>query len=191
MTRRSVPLLMILALVLAISACGEDSGFIFEGATGAGDDGSAFEGTTGTVPESAGTIALEVAGETWELPAAVCLRADGDRYIVQAVAEQAATTVRSLVGHLISGWPTTTYALSFDQQAYEQDLRAAGVSALTLAGLLGEQAALETAWEEYEQSYADSDQGWGPPYEISSRVSDWRDEAATLTVAVTAHCAAG
>jgi hypothetical protein len=191
MTRRSVPLLMILALVLAMSACGEDGGSVFEGTTATGDDGSSFEGTPGTVPESAGTIALEAAGEAWELPAAVCLRADGDADIVLAAAEQAAATVRSLVGHLVSGWPTTTYSLSFDPQAYEQELRVAGVTALTLAGLLGEQAALETAWEEYEQSYADPDQGWGPPYEISGRISGWRGEAATLTLAVAAHCTAG
>jgi hypothetical protein len=191
MTRRSVLLLLTLALVTAISACGEDGGSVFEGTTAAGDDGSSFEGTPGTVPESAATIAIETAGGTWELPAAVCLRADGDADIVLAAAEQAAATVRSLVGHLVSGWPTTTYSLSFDFQAYEQELRAAGVTALTLAGLLGEQAALETAWEDYEQGYADSDQGWGPPDEISSRISGWRDEAATLTAAVAAHCAGG
>ena len=191
MTRRSVLLLMILALVPAMSACGEDGGSVFAGTTAADDDGSSFEGTPGTVPESVGTIAIEAAGETWELPAAVCLRADGDDDIVLASAQQAAATVRSLVGHLVSGWPTTTWARDFDYEAYARDLNRAAVTALALAEVIGEQDALEAALLSYEEGYGDPDQGWGPPDEISSRISGWRGEAATLTLAVAAHCAAG
>jgi hypothetical protein len=182
---------MIMALLLAINACGDDGGSLFTETTGTADGGSSFEETAGTVPESAGTIAIEAGGRSWELPAAVCLRADGDRDIVLAAAQQEAAIVRSLVGHLVSGWPTTTYALSFDYEAYQRDLQGAAVTALTLAGLVGEQGALEAAWAEYEQDYADPDQGWGPPDEISSRISGWRDEATTLTSVVAAHCAAG
>jgi len=141
MTRRSVLLLMILALVPAMSACGEDGGSVFAGTAAAGDDGSSFEGTPGIVPESAGTIAIEAAGETWELPAAVCLRADGDDDIVLASAQQAAAVVRSLVGHLVSGWPTTTWARDFDYEAYARDLNRAAVTALALAEVIGEQDA--------------------------------------------------
>jgi len=60
-------------------------------------------------PESAGTIAVEAGGSSWELPAAACLHAAGDRDLVLAAAQQQAAEVRYLVGDLVSGWPTTTW----------------------------------------------------------------------------------
>lgn len=179
MRRRLAPFLMMPALLLVAGACGDDGG-----------DGFPFEGTPGTV-ESAGTVRIEVGGESWELPAAVCLAADGDADIVLAAAEQAAQQVRSLVGHRVSGWPTTTWVSPDQPDTYAEDVRVAGVTALALAGLVGEQGALETAWRDYEQDYADPEGGWGPPYEISGRLSDWRAEAETLTQAIAAHCAGG
>lgn len=170
--------LLIIIPALAAPACGDDGG-------------SVFEGTPGTVPDSTGNITVEAADQSWELPAAVCLRSAGDRATVLAAAQQEAAEVRSLVGHLVSGWPTTTYALDFDYETYERDLNAAGVAALALADLVGEQEALELAWEDWEQGYGDPDEGWGPPNEISGRLPLWRAEAETLAAAIAAHCAAG
>jgi hypothetical protein len=177
MTKRSMRILMVPALVLALGACGDDEG------------GALFDEVPAATSGPASMIVVESAGESWELPAAVCLQDEADADVLLAVAQQQAANVRSLVGSLISGWPTTTYALSFDHQAYERDLQVAGVTALTLAGLAGEQAALEQAWDDWEQSFADPDQGWGPPYEISGRISGWKAEARALTEAIAAHCA--
>jgi len=170
--------LVLLAAVLALAApaCGDD-------------DGSVFEGTPGTVPDSLGTIVVETGDRAWELPAAVCLRTDGDRAAVVAAAQQEAAEVRHLVNGLVSGWPTTTYALDFDYQSYERDLNTAGVAALTLAGLVGEQAELERAWADWEQAYGSPDEGWGPPDEIAGRLDAWKTEAGALTGAVADYCA--
>lgn len=179
MGNKVVSLLMVLALAVATGACGDDAG--------SGAD-SLFTGAPGTLPDSLETIVIESGGESFELPSEVCLRADGDADILLAAAQQQAAEVRSLVGHLISGWPTTTWAQSFDYEAYERDLQVAAVTALALAGLLGEQAALEDAWVEYEQSHADPQQGWGAPNEISGRVEAWKARATELTAAIAAHC---
>jgi len=202
MRRRSVPFLMILALVWVVSACGDDGGSLFEGtpATGGdtspaegtpatGGDVSPFEGAPGTVPESMETIVVEAAGEPWELPAAVCLTADGDADIVLAAAQQEAATLHGLVARQLSGWPTTTAQPPDQQEISARDLRVAGVTALTLAGLAGEQAALEQTWVDYEQGLADPEQGWGPPQVIALQVEEWKSTAATLTEAIAAHCA--
>lgn len=167
---------LLMCLPLASVACGDDGGSIFD------------EAPPATV-RPADTITLAAAGDTWELPAAVCLRDDGDAEVVLAAAQEQAAEVRSLVGHLVSGWPTTTYALDFDHEGYERDLRAAAVSALALAGVIGEQAGLEQAWEEWEQAHADPDGGWGPPDEIARRLAGWEAEAEILAGAVAAHCA--
>jgi len=169
--------LLVIILAFATPACGDD-------------DGSIFEGTPGTVPESAGTIVVEAGGSPWELPAAACLHAAGDRDLVLAAAQQQAAEVRYLVGDLVSGWPTTTWAQAFDYQAYAEDLHTAGVTALALAALIDQDDALLAAWEEWEQAYASPDEGWGPPDEISGRVEGWRAEAETLTGAIVDHCAA-
>ena len=182
--------LMALALVSLASACGDDGGSPFEETTGPTEGTvGAFEGTPGTIPQSAGTIVVEAAGEAWELPAAVCLRADGDAAIVLAAAQQQAAEVRSLVGHLVSGWPTTTWAQSFDYEAYERDLNRAAITALALADLLEEQAALEEAWLDYEAGYASPDEGWGAPDEISGRLDAWKTEAGALPQAMADYCA--
>jgi hypothetical protein len=175
MSRRLVLLLSLLTSV--VTACSGDDG------------GSLFDGTTGTVPEPVATVSIEALGRSWELPGAICLRTDADRAIVLAVAQQQAAQVHSLVGHLVSGWPTTTYALDFDYESYERDLHTAAVSALTLARLLGEKAALEKAWEDWEEGFADPGGGWGPPSEISGRLPQWEVDAGTLAAAVAAHCA--
>ena len=169
--------LLVLVLAFAAPACGDD-------------EGSTFEGTPGTVPDSVGTVVVEAGGQAWELPAAVCLRSDGDRAAVLAAAQQEAAEVRSLVGHLVSGWPTTTYALDFDYETYDRELNAAGIAALALAGLVNEEGALRAAWEEWEQAYGSPDDGWGPPDEISGRVEGWSAEAETLAGAIADHCAA-
>ncbi len=171
-------LVLLLALLTSVvTACSGDDG------------GSLFEGTTGAVPEPVATVSIEALGRSWELPGAVCLRANADRATVMAVAEQQAAQVRSLVGHLVSGWPTTTYALDFDHETYARDLYTTAVSALTLARLVGEEAALEEGWEDWEQGFADPGGGWGPPSEISGRLPQWEVDAGTLAAAVAAHCA--
>ncbi len=192
MRRRSVPFLMILALVYVVSACGDDGGSLFEGTPGSSEGTTGlFEGTPGTVPEAMGTIVVEAAGEAWELPAAVCLTADGDADAVLAAAQQEAATLHGLVARQLSGWPTTTAQPPEQQEIWLRDLRVAGVTALTLAGLAGEQAALEQTWVDYEQGLADAEEGWGPPQEIALRVGGWRQEAASLTQAIAAQCAGG
>lgn len=189
--RRSLAFLSSI-LMLAVGACGGDGTSLFssipEGSSATAGP-SEFEGTPGTVPPNMGTIVLQAAGETWELPVAVCLRDESDTGVVLAVAQQQAAGVRSLVGHLVSGWPTTTYALDFDYATYERDLSRAAITALALAEVLGEQDALEAALLRYEEGYGDPDEGWGPPNEISGRLAAWKVEAADLTGAVAAHCA--
>ena len=59
-----------------------------------------------------------------------------------------------------------------------------------LAGLVGQQAAIERRWADYEQSYADSSGGWGAPDAISSRVPEWEAEAQALILAIEAYCSA-
>ena len=192
MRRRWLPLLMATALALVANACGDDNGSVFEETTGPSEDTtSLFEGTPGTLPEPMQTIVIELGDEAWELPAAVCLHTDGDAAIVSAAAQQRAAEVRYLVGDLVSGWPTTTYSLSFDYPTYEEDLHAAGVAALGLARLVGEQAALEEAWVQWEQAFANPEGGWGGPEEISRRVDRWRAEAETLAGAIADYCATG
>ena len=156
-----------------------------------------FEGavhaTPVPLPESVETIVVEMEGESWVLPAAVCLRTDEDAGIVLAAAQQQVATVHSLVAPMISGWPSTTWGAfptQEDLEIWKRDLRMAGVTALTLAGLVGEQAALEQAWVDYEQSFADPDQGWGPPDQISGRVEGWKAEAWALTQAIATRCSA-
>jgi len=154
----------------------------------------AVHATPVPLPESVETIVVEMVGEAWVLPAAVCLRADGDLDIVLAAAQQQVAIVHSLVAIMISGWPSTTWGAfptPGDLAIWERDLRMAGVTALTLAGLVGEQAALEQAWVDYEQSFANADEGWGPPGEISGRVEGWKAEAQALTQAIAARCSAG
>ncbi|HSQ36355.1 MAG TPA: hypothetical protein VLS92_00510 [Acidimicrobiia bacterium] len=176
MRRQLVLILTVLALA---AACSDDDG------------GSLFGSTTATVSQTVGNVVVEAAGRAWELPAAVCLRAGGDAEVVLAASQEEASRVRSLVGNLVSGWPTTTYSLSFDYPTYEEDLHAAGVAALVLARLVGEQAALEEAWVQWEQAFANPEGGWGGPEEISRRVDRWRAEAETLAGAIADYCATG
>ena len=173
---RRMPALLLTFLLSITAACSDDDG------------GSIFDQAPPSTSGSVDTFTLEVAGEAWELPAAVCRRHEGDDAVVLAVAQERAADVRSLVGHLVSGWPTTTYALDFDYETYEQDLRRAGVTALALAALVGEQEPLEEAWEDWEQAFGDHDQGWGPPDEISDRLPLWKAEAEALAAAVAAYC---
>lgn len=192
MSRRRWWLLVIVALLLPTTACGDqgESPFASATTTTAGAT-SPFVGTPGTLPNDLETIVIDSAGNAFTLPAAACLDAPGAADIVLAAAQQQAAEVRSLVGRLVSGWPTTTYALDFDHEGYERDLQAAGVAALTLAGLLGEEDALTSAWADWEETYSDPEGGWGPPDEISSRVAQWQAEAHALRRAVAVYCPAG
>jgi hypothetical protein len=174
---RRTPALLLTFLMSVAAACSDDDG------------GSIFDQAPPSTAEPVDTLTLEVAGEAWELPAAVCRRNEGDDAVVMAAAQERAAEVRSLVGHLVSGWPTTSYALDFDYESYDRDLRRAGATALLLAALVNEQESLEDAWEEWEQAFGDSEQGWGPPAEISDRLPSWKAEAETLADAVAAHCA--
>jgi hypothetical protein len=149
----------------------------------------AVHATPGPPPESVDTVVVEMGSESWVLPAAVCLRADGDADIVLAAAQRQVAIVHSLVAPMISGWPTTTVTEE-ELANRERDLPMAGVIALTLAGLVGQQTALEQAWVDYEQSFADPGQGWGPPDQISSRVEGWKAEAQALTQAIASRCSA-
>lgn len=144
------------------------------------------------LPASVETIVVESEGESWTLPAAVCLRAEGDADVVLVAAQRQVAIVHALVGPMLSGWPTTTYRprTEEEQAAWKRDLWMAGVAAVTLAGLVGEQAALEQAWVDYEQGFADPGQGWGPPTHISGRVDEWKAGAQLLTEAITAYCSA-
>ncbi len=145
----------------------------------------------GAPSASVETIVVELDGESWVVPAAVCLRADSDSDIVLAEAERQVAIVHSLVAPMISGWPSTTRNPSWTEEAratWEQDLRIAGVTTMTLAGLVGEQPALKQSWVEYEHSFADPKQGWGSPTHISSRVAGCEVEAQALTQAIAAQC---
>lgn len=189
MPRGWLSLLTIATLALAAGACGDDEGSVLAGTTASPEETTGlFAGTPGTLPEPLETIAVESGGRTWDLPAAVCLSADGDAAIVLAAAQQQAAAVRHLVGRLVSGWPTTTWAQAFDYQAYEQDLNRAGITALALADVVHEQEALLGAWEDWEQAYASPEEGWGAPNEISGRAEAWRAEAEMLAGAIADHC---
>jgi hypothetical protein len=187
MARRLVLILTVLALVLVAAASGDDGGSVFGGSAA-----TTAESTVTIAAEvSAGTIVVEALGEAWELPAAVCLDADGDADIVSAAAQQEAATVHSLVSQQLSGWPTTTAQPPDQQEVWARDLRVAGITALSLAGLVGEQAALEQAWVDWEQGLANPEEGWGPPQVISMEVGGWEADAGTLTQAIAAQCAGG
>ena len=153
----------------------------------------AVRASPNSFPEAAETIAVDVEGESWVLPAAVCLRAEGDSDIVLTEAQRQVAIVHNLVAPMISGWPSTTWNPSRTEEAQaklEQILRIAGVTAMTLAGLVGEQAALEQAWVDYEQSFASPSEGWSGPNHISGRIPEWKAEAEALTEAIAAQCSA-
>jgi hypothetical protein len=144
-----------------------------------------------SLPSSVETIVVELDGESWVLPAAVCLRNGADAEIVLEAAKQQVATVHGLVRIMISGWPSTTWgAIQTEEEmaVWRRNLWTAGVSALTLAGLVGQQPALEQAWVDYEQSFADPAQGWGPPTQISGRLEQWKAGARALTEAIGAFC---
>jgi len=187
MGKRTVPLLAVLALTLVIGACGDDDGTAVQETVSTGST-SVFEATPGTLPDPLETIVVESDGESFELPAAVCLDADGDGEIVLAAAQQEASTLHSLFAHEVSGWPTTTAQPPDQQEIWLRDFRLAGISALTLARLAGEQATLEQTWVNYEQRLANPEEGWGPPDVISRRLDDWKAAAAALTDAIAAYC---
>lgn len=202
--------LSLFSLVLLLAACGtttEDSATatvsnttILSTATGsdatltsttatANPFAEAVLGTRTQLPASLETIVVELEGESWTFPAAVYLRTEEDAEIVLAAAKQKVATVHNLVAPLISGWPSTTWRPYTEEELADRQryLRTAGVTAVTLAGLVGKQAALEQAWVDYEQSFADPDQGWGPPDIISSEVVSWKAEAQALTEAIDAQ----
>lgn len=196
-----VPIIPALFLVTVPAACGTTPADTTAGtapgvATSSTTTSGPPEDTTETAPPalpgSPETIMVEVQGESWVVPKAVCLSSEGDADLVLAAARRQADTVEHLVGAEISGWPTTTYKLLTDEEraAWRQKLRTAGVTALALAGLVGQQAAIERQWTDYELSYADSDEGWGPPDAISSRVPEWEAEAQALIQAIEAYCSA-
>lgn len=183
MRGRMGPLLIVVALAFAVGACGDDGGSVTTG-------GATTTGGGGSTLVTPGTIMVEALDRSWELPAAACLRLDGDAAAVAEAAASAADEAQSLVGRLVSGWPTTTWS-SWASDTYAGDLEVAAVTALTLARLVGEQAAIEAAWRGYEQSYADPAAGWGGPAEIQGRLADWNAKADTLTTALAGQCAAG
>lgn len=189
MRRRLVLLSTILILLAA--ACGDDGAVPPGTQEGSSNPTvpSVFVGTPGTLPDPLETIVVESGGESFELPAAVCLRGGRDVDVVLAAAQQQAEEFHTLFARQVSGWPTTTAQPPDQQEIWLRDLNRAGVTALTLAGLAGVQADLAATWVSYEQRLADPEQGWGAPDEISRRVGAWRTQAEALTGAIAATCA--
>jgi hypothetical protein len=198
-----VPVAALVLLVVTLGSCGTapaDTTLVgaptTDSTTSTGATPSSNETTVQTallpLPPTVETIVVEMEGESWEVPAAVCLRTEADTEIVLASAQRQEHIVENLVGPEISGWPTTTYRPQTDEErsAWRQRLRTAGVTALALAGLVEKQAAIMQAWKDYEQGYAGSIEGWtwSPPDIISSRVPQWKAEAEALIDAIAAFC---
>jgi hypothetical protein len=130
-------------------------------------------------------LAVEAAGETWEIAAAICSDDPGVR---AAAVDAAAAEVEQIVARRVSGWPTTT-AVPPGEDRFAEEVRPAGVVAMAVAEAAGLTAALFDRWSRFEAGYADPGQGWGGITEISTLSSEWRDSAAVLAAALPGACA--
>jgi hypothetical protein len=131
-------------------------------------------------------MAVEAAGETWEVPVGICAVDPGER---AAAVDAAAAEVERIVARRVSGWPTTT-ASPPGEDRFAEEVRPAGVAALAAAEVAGLGPALAERWAEFEAGYADPVQGWGGITEISTVSPEWREPAAELAAAIPAVCAA-
>lgn len=181
-----------LAGILGLAACGAD---VPAGTTTVPDGPATSATTVTTAPpttsesssttEPAPSLAVEAAGETWEIAAAIC---SDDPEARAAAVDAAAAEVEQIVARRVSGWPTTTAAPPGEDR-FAEEVRQAGVVAVAVAEAAGLTAALFDRWSRFEAGYADPGQGWGGITEISTLSPEWRDSAAMLAAAIPGACA--
>ena len=120
---------------------------------------------TAPIPASVQTIVVEMGGESGSSRQRSAYAPARMPISSWHLLSGSSTSWRTWSGREISGWPTTTYRLQTDEERakWRRDLRVAGVTAMALAGLVDQQAAIQQAWRDYEQGYADPNGGWSPP----------------------------
>ena len=77
----------------------------------------------------------------------------------------------------------------FDAEGFEADALSVAVGALVLAGVLDVTDETIAGWLEYEQEYADTDQGWAGIDIISTRLDVWQAIAGEVTAGLPDACA--
>ncbi len=142
--------------------------------------------TTEPAAVTPGDITVTAEGSDWVVPAAVCLRADGDPAAVEAAARAEGATIHHLVAQVSSGWPTTTAAPDFGA-AFEEGMALHGPLALALGDVAGITDEIVADWMDLEAGYATAE--FDPPNHVELRLDGWRATAAAVVAAIGAACA--
>lgn len=188
----------LVVLVLAIAGCTGDPGAESVTTEAPRTTVTTSSSTSTTLPTttsstSSTTIAVIVfvevttADGTWAFPREACSEDTGRTGAVVDALAEADDALRSVVGRRVSGWPTTT--LPLDSEGFEAAALSAAVGALVLAGVLDVTDETIAGWLEYEQGYADADQGWAGIDIISTRLDAWQGIAGEVTAGLSDSCA--
>ncbi len=176
---------LVIAVALAGAACTEPSTSRPPVVTTSSPETTSTGGSPNTIAAfPLDDLALELAGETYAAPSAVC---SGDEATAQRVVDQLISRAEQTLADIASGWPTTTMSPNSEQLAAAIDHDAVVAAAIAIRS--GRSEIARQRWSDINDRYAALDGATGGPI-TAERIAGWEQTAESLAEVLDGACAA-